>query len=98
MRRRDFIKVIGSTVAWPLAVRAQQGERIRHIGVLMPLAEDDPEGRARVAAFLDGLRQVGINRRPERQARLPLGWNRHGTPTRARIGTGISRARLAVGK
>src|SRR5262245_43337392 len=60
MRRRDFIKVIaGSAVGWPLLARAQQGERVRHIGVLMSLAADDKEGQARLAAFLQGLQELG---------------------------------------
>jgi len=59
MRRRDFITLIGGTaVAWPLAARAQQGERMRRIGVLVAVA-DDPEGQARIAAFLQGLQQLG---------------------------------------
>ena len=45
--------------AWPLAARAQQPERMRRIGVLMSLAADDPEGQARIAAFLQGLQQLG---------------------------------------
>ena len=45
--------------AWPLAARAQQNETIRRIGVLMSTALDDPEGRARIAAFLGGLQQLG---------------------------------------
>jgi putative tryptophan/tyrosine transport system substrate-binding protein len=58
MRRREFIGLLGSAAAtWPLAVRAQ--ERMRRIGVLMNLAEDDAEGQARVAAFLQGLQQLG---------------------------------------
>jgi hypothetical protein len=60
MRRRDFIKVIaGSAVGWPLLARAQQGERVRHIGVLISLAPDDKEGQARLAAFLQGLQELG---------------------------------------
>jgi hypothetical protein len=56
MRRRDFIKVIaGSVAAWPLAARAQQGERIRRIGVLMNQAADDPEGHTRLIAFVQAL-------------------------------------------
>jgi len=45
----------GKSTAWPLAARAQQGERMRRIGVLMNLAERDPEGLARIAAFQEGL-------------------------------------------
>jgi ABC-type uncharacterized transport system substrate-binding protein len=60
MHRRDFIKVIaGSAIGWPLAVRAQQAERMRRVGVLMSLAADDKEGQARVGAFVQGLRELG---------------------------------------
>ena len=60
MRRREFITLLGgAAVVWPLAARAQRAERMRRIGVLMNLAADDPEGQARLAAFLDGLQQLG---------------------------------------
>jgi putative ABC transport system substrate-binding protein len=60
MRRRDFITMLGGTVAaGPLAVRAQQAERTRRIGVLMSTSADEPEGKARFAAFLQGLQQLG---------------------------------------
>jgi len=58
MKRRKFITLLGGAVAWPLAARAQQPERVRRIGVLMGLAENDPEGQARVAAFRQGLEQL----------------------------------------
>jgi putative tryptophan/tyrosine transport system substrate-binding protein len=59
MRRREFITLLGGTAAWPVAARAQQGERMRRIGVLMAQAADDPEGQVRLAAFLRGLRELG---------------------------------------
>ena len=60
MRRRDFIKVIGGTAgAWPLAARAQQRERMRRIGVLATVTADSPEWQARLAAFQQGLQQLG---------------------------------------
>jgi putative tryptophan/tyrosine transport system substrate-binding protein len=60
MRRREFITLLGgAAAAWPVAVWAQQGERVRRIGVLMNLAADDAEGQARIAEFLRGLQQLG---------------------------------------
>jgi hypothetical protein len=59
VKRRDFITLIGGAVAWPLAALAQQGERIRRIGVLHSLASDDPEGQARLTAFVQGLQELG---------------------------------------
>ena len=60
MKRREFITLLGgAAAAWPLAARAQQAERMRRIGVLMPLAADDPESQRRIAAFLQGLQQLG---------------------------------------
>jgi len=60
LRRRRFITLIGgAAAAWPLAARAQQPDRMRRIGVLTNLVENDPEGQARAAAFLQGLQQLG---------------------------------------
>lgn len=60
MRRRDFITLVGAgTVALSLAVNAQQPERARRIGVLMNRAPESPEGQARLAAFQQGLQQLG---------------------------------------
>jgi len=60
MRRREFITMLGGVAAaWPLAARAQQRERMRRVGVLMPGAADDPEFQARMTAFLQGLAQLG---------------------------------------
>jgi ABC-type uncharacterized transport system substrate-binding protein len=60
MRRREFITLLGGTaVAWPLAARAQQPERMRVIGVLMGYVESDSEAQAQIAAFRDGLQKLG---------------------------------------
>jgi len=59
MRRREFITLLGgAAAAWPLKARAQQNERMRHVGVLMASTADDPEWQARIAAFLQGLQQL----------------------------------------
>ena len=60
MQRREFIKVIaGSAAAWPFTALAQQPERIRRIGVLMAINVDDADAQARMAAFVQGLQQLG---------------------------------------
>jgi putative ABC transport system substrate-binding protein len=60
MRRRDLIKgIAGSAIAWPLAASAQQGERMRLVGGLMGLSENDPEGRAWITAFEQSLADLG---------------------------------------
>jgi putative tryptophan/tyrosine transport system substrate-binding protein len=59
MRRRAFISLLGGAATWPLAARAQQGESMRRIGVLMSTSADDPEGHARLGAFQQGLQQSG---------------------------------------
>jgi putative ABC transport system substrate-binding protein len=58
--RREVITLLGgAAAAWPLAARAQQGQRMRRVGVLMSLAADDPEGPIRIAAFAQGLQELG---------------------------------------
>jgi putative tryptophan/tyrosine transport system substrate-binding protein len=60
MRRREFITLLGgAVVAWPLAARAQQAEQMRRIGVLMNTGADEPESQARLAAFMQGLQELG---------------------------------------
>jgi putative ABC transport system substrate-binding protein len=59
MIRREFITLLGGAATWPFAAHAQQGDRIRRIGVLMAFSEDDSEGQARLAAFRQGLEKRG---------------------------------------
>jgi putative ABC transport system substrate-binding protein len=60
IRRRELVALLGgAAAAWPLAARAQQPERMRRIGVLMNAVSDDAEGQARLAAFHQGLQQLG---------------------------------------
>jgi putative ABC transport system substrate-binding protein len=73
MRRRDFIFVVwGGLAAWPRAARSQQIDRARRVGVLTPFAEDDPEAQARVAAFVQGLQQLGWT--DGRNLRIDIRW------------------------
>jgi putative tryptophan/tyrosine transport system substrate-binding protein len=74
MRRREFITLLGgAAAAWALAAPAQQPDRIRRIGVLMPFAVDDPEAKARLAAFLDGLQRLGWT--DGRNVRIDTRWS-----------------------
>ena len=90
MRRRgDVIALLGgAAAAWPLAARAQQPERMRRIGVLMASAADDPESQARIAAFVQGLQQLGWTE--GRNLRIDTRWAddqcRRPSQTRGRIG------------
>ena len=60
MRRRDLLSLIGTSVAaWPVMARAQQPEQMRRIGVLMNIAESDPQSAVRVAALVQGLQERG---------------------------------------
>jgi putative ABC transport system substrate-binding protein len=71
MRRREFITLLGVSAAWPLAASAQEGERIRHVGVLMNTAEI-PDQRSSVAAFQQVLQQLGWT--DGRNVRIDIRW------------------------
>src|SRR5215471_4737133 len=59
MRRREFTTLLGSVAVWPLAARAQQGQRVRRVCILEGVSADTPGAKARYAAFLEGLQQLG---------------------------------------
>jgi len=84
MRRRDFIKgAAGSMAVWPIAARAQPVDRMRRIGVLSGLGENDPEGRARIAAFQEGLQKLGWTE--GRNVRIDVRWGTTEAETMQRL-------------
>jgi putative ABC transport system substrate-binding protein len=72
MRRREFIAGLGSTAAWPVVARAQQGDRVQRIGVLMLFHENDPEEKRRYSAFTQALANFGWT--DGRNLRMDLRW------------------------
>ena len=73
MRRREFIAGFGGAAAWPLVARAQQGDRVRRIGMLM-LNENDPAQQTSVSAFTQAL--AGLGWTDGRNLRMDLRWAR----------------------
>ena len=74
MRRRNFIGLVGSaTVAWPLTARAQQGERLRRVAILVPIAADTPGAQAFYAAFLKAFEELGWTDR--RNVQITVRWS-----------------------
>ena len=71
IKRREFITLLGGAAAWPVAARAQQGGRMRRIGVLMPYDENGPEGTRRYFAFTQALAGLGWT---GRNARMDVRW------------------------
>ena len=71
--RRQFIALLGGAAAWPLAARAQQGDRVRRIGVLMPADENDPVWKTSVSAFTQALADLGWT--VNRNVRMDLRWH-----------------------
>jgi putative ABC transport system substrate-binding protein len=82
MRRRTFVTLLGGAAAWPLAAGAQQGERMRRVGVLLNTAADDPESLSRLAAFFQGLQQLGWT--VGRNVKIDTRWGLVGDPERLR--------------
>jgi ABC-type uncharacterized transport system substrate-binding protein len=72
MKRRAFITLLGGAASWPLAARAQQGDRVRRIGVLVPGDENDPERKSQVSAFTQALADLGWT--DGRNAQMVLRW------------------------
>jgi putative ABC transport system substrate-binding protein len=72
MKRRTFLAGLGSAAAWPVVARAQQGDRVRRIGVLMPGNENDPVQKSRVSAFTQALAELGWTE--GRNVRMDLRW------------------------
>ena len=72
MRRREVITLLGGTAAWPLAARAQQGDRVRRIGVLMGADENDPEAKRLVPGFIQAL--AGLGWTDGRNLRIDFRW------------------------
>jgi putative ABC transport system substrate-binding protein len=73
VNRRKFITLLGGAAAWPLAARAQQGERVRRVGVLMPFDENDPEVKLRLPAFTQALADLGWT--DGRNVRMDVRWS-----------------------
>jgi putative ABC transport system substrate-binding protein len=72
LRRREFIAGLGGAAAWPLVARAQQGDRVHRIGVLLPYDENDPELKRRVFAFTQAL--AGLGWTNGRNVRMDVRW------------------------
>jgi putative ABC transport system substrate-binding protein len=72
MQRREFITLLGGATAWPLAARAQQGDRVRRISVLIQYDENDPEGKLRLSAFTQALADLGWTE--GRSVRVDVRW------------------------
>src|SRR6516165_3108336 len=105
IRQREFVTLLGGAAAWPLAARAQQGDRVRRIGVLMGGDENDPEQKRRLSAFTQAL--AGFGWTDGRNVRMDLRWggdaNRIRAHARELVGsqpdiivTGATQATVAV--
>jgi putative ABC transport system substrate-binding protein len=72
IRRRDFITLLGGAASWSLAARAQQGDRVRRIGVLTAYDDNDPDGKTYVSAFTQALTDLGWT--DGRNVRMDVRW------------------------
>src|ERR1700676_1658984 len=72
MRRREFISLLGGAAVGPIAARAQQPDRVRRVGVLMPFAETDRDGQRPIQTFRQGLADLGWIE--GRNLRIDVGW------------------------
>jgi len=97
LRRREFRELFcGTAAAWPLAARAQRAERMRRIGVLMSQAADDPESMARLAAFLQGLQELGWT--DSRNVRIDYRWGAGDLDRTRKYAADLIWERFAVGR
>jgi len=72
MKRREFITLLGGAAAWPLAARAQQGDRLRRIGVILPYDENEPAWKPRLSAFMQAL--ADLSRTDGPKVRMDVRW------------------------
>src|SRR5262245_50112797 len=95
VRRREFVTaLVGAATAWPLAARAQQFDNVRQIGVLMGVAEDDPDAQPRVAAFERTLQDLGWMN--GRNIRIDYGWPTRNTEGMRKLARDLVESRPEV--
>src|SRR5262245_66357380 len=87
MRRREFISLLGASVAWPRAARSQPAERLRRVGVLLPATAGDSEYPTLVKAFVEGLQQLGWT--DGRNIRIDIRWDGGGGETNRKYAGGV---------
>ena len=90
MRRREFITLLGGAATWPLVARAQQGDRVRRVGVLMNAAATEVEYQGYLAAFVQEMGRLGWSER--QNLRLDVRWKRRGCHSLSYLREGADRA------
>jgi len=98
VRRRVFIGLLGGAAAWPVAARAQQPDRVRRVGVPIPIAADDPEAQARVTTFRAHLEQLGWTDKRNVQIDTRFGEGDTDRISEISDGIGCARARCHPGQ